>query len=412
VAGEEELRARAMLDEMQMRISRGPYDALGLSEYATSDDVRSAFLAATKKFHPARFGRMSPDLQKLANEVFLGIKGAHDHLQRILGGSMTRPGIGASSSSQAIPQQTQHGVGTGKTPAPQLLRRTGQMPPLEQNRPSGQHRAQLGTSPPSTQPHSQPIARPGTPPARAATPPMNTPAHGMQRPITPPMNTPAHGMQRPATPPMNTPAHGMQRPGTPPVRPTPASGIPIQRPGTPPVRPTPASGIPIQRPGTPPVGARPNTPQPGARPTTPAGRPQTPPTTPPRPSSDLKPPTQPPRPSSDLKPPTSPPRGFDINPPTVRGVQPAAAFDERSALRESMMLLNDRNWGAARQALHNLAAKVPQSKSYRALLCYARGRETQAAGRPDEALLEFQRALQLEPTLDLATQAIAELRRR
>lgn len=93
-------------------------------------------------------------------------------------------------------------------------------------------------------------------------------------------------------------------------------------------------------------------------------------------------------------------------------MQPAPAFDERTALRECMMLLNDRDWPNARAALHNLAAKVPQSKSYRALLCYARGREAHAAGRPDEAHLEYQRALQLDPNLELVSQAIAELGRR
>jgi hypothetical protein len=74
-------------------------------------------------------------------------------------------------------------------------------------------------------------------------------------------------------------------------------------------------------------------------------------------------------------------------------------------------MLNERKWADARQALHQLAAKVPQSKNYRALLCYARGREAHAAGKPDEAQLEYQRALQLDPDLDLAKQAIAELGR-
>jgi hypothetical protein len=87
-------------------------------------------------------------------------------------------------------------------------------------------------------------------------------------------------------------------------------------------------------------------------------------------------------------------------------------MDERTALRECMMLLNDQDWAAARVALHNLAAKVPQSRSYRALLCYARGREAHAAGRVDEAKLEYERALQLDPQLDLAIQAIGELGRR
>ncbi|HUS29002.1 MAG TPA: hypothetical protein VMZ53_10835 [Kofleriaceae bacterium] len=347
---------------MQLRISHGPYSALGISEYATTEDIRAAFLSLTKQFHPARFGRMSTDLQRLSNEVFLGIKSAHDQLQRALGGTHTRPGLGSASSSQAIPVMTD-GAGTGRTPAPHLLRRTGQVP-IDQARTTGQGRAQLGTQPPVNTTQTQQLAR-GTDragvPQRPSTPviqPQGT------RPATPPMNTPAHGMQRPMTPPMNTPAQGMQRP------PTPAQGM---RPPT-----------PGQRPVTP-VAARPTTP---VRPTTPAAtRPSTAPMMPPKPSADL-------------------------NPGTVRGVQPAPAFDERSALREAMMMLNEKRWGDARQALHNLAAKIPQSKSYRALLCLARGREAHAAGRPDEATLEYQRALQLDPNLDLANQALAELGRR
>jgi hypothetical protein len=375
--GDEEAKARAALDEMQLRISQGPYVALGLSEYAGAEEVRAAFLALTKQFHPARFGRMSSEMQKLSNEVFLGIKGAHDYLQRITGGSATRPGIGATFATQTIPIEKP--------------RATSQLDPLARGTDRGVGRASTpvrANTPPQGIRATTPAPR-LTPSEgmRPLTPPATTPSHGMQRPLTPPVNTPAHGMQRPLTPPVNTPAQGMQRPSTPsmntPARPltppmnTPPQGMP--RPLTPPLN-TPPHGM--QRPTTP--GARPATPQPG-RPTTPGARPATP---------------QPPRPSADL------------NPGTVRGVQPAAAVDERTALRECMMLLNDQNWSEARQALHNLAAKVPQAKSYRALLCYARGREAQVAGRTDEARLEYERALQLDPQLDLAHQAIGELGRR
>jgi hypothetical protein len=119
---------------------------------------------------------------------------------------------------------------------------------------------------------------------------------------------------------------------------------------------------------------------PGARPATPPGRPPSPP----------------------------------ANPDTVRhaGLPKEPPFDERAALRESLMLLNEQNWSGARQVLHNLAARVPASKNYRALLGYARGREAQVAGRIDDASLEFQRALQLDPELALAKAALAEVQRR
>jgi len=90
----------------------------------------------------------------------------------------------------------------------------------------------------------------------------------------------------------------------------------------------------------------------------------------------------------------------------------AAVFDENSALGEALALMEARNWTAARHALHALAAKVPQSKQYRALLCYARGREAHVAGRAEEALIEYQRALHLDPDLAQVKQAVAELQRR
>ena len=86
VAVDDEARARAVLGEMQARISRGPSVALGLEDSgATAESVRAAFLALTKQFHPARFGRMSTDIQRLSNEVFLGIKAAHELLLKSLG---------------------------------------------------------------------------------------------------------------------------------------------------------------------------------------------------------------------------------------------------------------------------------------------------------------------------------------
>ena len=62
-----------------MRISQGPESALGLGDAFSPDDVRAAFLALTKQFHPARFGRLSPELRAMSTEVFLGIKSAHEH---------------------------------------------------------------------------------------------------------------------------------------------------------------------------------------------------------------------------------------------------------------------------------------------------------------------------------------------
>jgi len=307
VEAPEEVRARATLEQMQQRISHGPYAALGVSEGASADEVRTAFLGLTKQYHPARFARMSPELHRLSNEVFIGIKTAHDALMKQLGSARAQQSGGFPTISAE---------GTGRVPI---------------------QRAR-GTDRPS-----QPVI------ARTPTP------TGM----------PPTGPQVPRT-------------ATEPVR-TPTGQIPRVQPRT--------QTEPI-RGGT----------QPFRTVTPPTTRPATPPGT---------------RPAMPLRPP-SPPAPQSYNPDTVRhaGLPKEPPFDERAALRESLMLLNEQNWGGARQVLQNLAARVPQSKNYRALLGYARGREAQAAGRIDDASLEYQRALQLDPDLAVAKAALAEVQRR
>jgi tetratricopeptide (TPR) repeat protein len=117
----------------------------------------------------------------------------------------------------------------------------------------------------------------------------------------------------------------------------------------------------------------------------------------------------------------APPSVDPFDPPTIRysGTQPAEALpprdrvlDEQGELQRGLALLSSKEWTAARIAFHALAAKVPQSKQYRSLLCYARGRETASTGRIDDAVLEFQRALQLDPDLEIARQALRELGRK
>src|SRR3954465_5565847 len=88
VAGLDEARARAALADMQERLARGPNVALGLTASSTPEDARAAFLQLTKQYHPVRFGRMASDIQKLANEVFLALRAAHDQVSKTL----RRPG--------------------------------------------------------------------------------------------------------------------------------------------------------------------------------------------------------------------------------------------------------------------------------------------------------------------------------
>jgi hypothetical protein len=255
VAGDDEARARATLVEMQGRIAQGPLVALGLLHGASPEQVRGAFLALTKIFHPARFGRMATEIQKLSTEVFLGIKSAHDALLKTLG---------------AAPRGA---VGPPTGPFPALPRAASPLP----------------HAPPNTTQKFQP------PPPRS--------------------NTPALGVR------LSSP-----RPGTPPLA---SAGDPQTQRGV---------GVP----------AKPNQPNP----------------------------------------------------------------DERLELQRALELIAVAQWSNARTAMTALAARVPSSKQYRALLCYTRGREAQAVGKGEEAVMELQRALQLDPELAMAKTALAELLRR
>ena len=303
---DDEVSARNVLGEMQTRIQQGPHSALGLEPgVSTPEQVRSAFLALTKRYHPARFGRMSPELQRLSNEVFLGIKSAHETLLRASGQSPRPPSAGMPVVLAEASQPTTRPIPTLATPRPGSLAPAAARPATRQM-PSG------------TRP-----ASPGVP--RSPTPPSGT------RPVSPRVPTPAVGVAiRPAVPRTLTPNQPITQ------------NVPV---------------IPTVRFGSPPAPAQ-------------------------------------------------------RDPDTQRGVQPASAFDERSAATQATALLAASDWSGARQALHALAAKVPQSKSYRALLCYARGREAQSASRFEEAILEYDRALQLYGELAVAKSARADALRR
>jgi tetratricopeptide (TPR) repeat protein len=240
VAGLDEAHARSALAEMQERLARGPIAALGITAAATAEDVRTAFLQLTKRYHPVRFGRMATDIQKQANEVFLALRAAHD-----------------------------------------------------------------------------------------------TVAKALRRPVAP-------------------------------------SAIPV----------TPAPGGPTGQ-GLPPRGVRLSVaPDPGAIPNTP---------------------TSSARPEAN-RPAQAPPRAPGVARPSG-SVAPVTARDEAVVLD----LLQRQQWDQARSALHQLSARDPSSKRLQALASYARGREAQLDRRVDDARVELQEALELDPDLQVAKTALGEL---
>jgi Tfp pilus assembly protein PilF len=72
-------------------------------------------------------------------------------------------------------------------------------------------------------------------------------------------------------------------------------------------------------------------------------------------------------------------------------------------------LMQRGQWDQARARLDSLIASAPTVARYHAVAAYARGREAQLAQRLDEARVELNRALQIDPDLQLAKTALAEL---
>jgi hypothetical protein len=165
VAGLDEARARTVLADMQEQLARDPSAALGVRASATAEDVRSAFLELTKQFHPVRFGRMAVDVQKMANEVFLSLRAAHDALAKALrrqSGPISRPP--SLTPGQATPVAV---------PTTGTVRTTQFVPPRLPARPLASHESgeRAPVAPPAgsgARPGVRPVARPpGTSPIPA-----------------------------------------------------------------------------------------------------------------------------------------------------------------------------------------------------------------------------------------------------
>ena len=106
----DEASARAVLLAMAPRLGEPPHALLGVPADAAPAVLRAAFLRLTKQFHPTKFARFSPEVVRLANEVFLTIKRAYDQLSSA--SAVPRPGLVASGTGA----QQVRASGTGAPP--------------------------------------------------------------------------------------------------------------------------------------------------------------------------------------------------------------------------------------------------------------------------------------------------------
>jgi tetratricopeptide (TPR) repeat protein len=106
--------------------------------------------------------------------------------------------------------------------------------------------------------------------------------------------------------------------------------------------------------------------------------------------------------------PTATPRsnlGAQVTTPTL----PVTPFDEASAFVTAKGLLRQRRWHDAISEFSTLIARAPGESAYRAMIAYARGRLAQDISKYDDARLEYNRALALEPQFAAAQAAIESL---
>ncbi|MEJ7603990.1 MAG: hypothetical protein WKG01_39285 [Kofleriaceae bacterium] len=165
--GQDEAQAHAVLAEMLERLAGGPHHALGLAPLATADEVRAAFLQLTKTYHPARFGRLSTDTQKLSNEVFLGLRAAHDTLAKTAQGGTRRSSqvgkVAPIASTVATVSTVTGRPGSGaytRVPITPATATRGSQPNPIQRTASGRHPQPLASvpvQPPATAPRAKPL---------------------------------------------------------------------------------------------------------------------------------------------------------------------------------------------------------------------------------------------------------------
>ena len=92
----------AMLTEMLAVARRDPHAALGLVHGVSALELRAAFLERTKKYHPAKFARLSGSTVRLANEVFLALRGAHDTVAKQITPSGGIPALSGRAGSGPV----------------------------------------------------------------------------------------------------------------------------------------------------------------------------------------------------------------------------------------------------------------------------------------------------------------------
>lgn len=160
--------AQRLEAELARLRSADPFRALGLTPSADTAEVRRAYLALVKTWHPNRYAREEQDVRDLVNEIFLHVRRAYEQLadedKRRTWRERVRP---------AAPARTGTTTGTAPAIAP---------PPPAGTAPAAAAPARTGATPGS----APAMATPPRSPTAPAPPPAASPAKVNVRPPTTP----------------------------------------------------------------------------------------------------------------------------------------------------------------------------------------------------------------------------------
>lgn len=421
----ERLRRVAILRDMQAKLKRSSAEALGVSAGASAAEVRSAFMALTKQYHPAKFARLDEATVKLANEVFLQLREAYETLsgnvsnaggrraRTVPGPDEARPVEVAKKPEANRDARDVRAADSARRAHHEAASSAGPNPAVANPGSAGSAGSTLGANrPPATsRPAIEGVAAGRVPASSAMI--SRTPLGAAATPRRTPPSTAAASAPRPAPSIASSSHASASAPGRAPInsnsvvsstgRPPPSSSGPSNSPSSSSASTGPTGSAargaggyaarggladrtpipPSSTSGAPPAASGP------ASITTSAS------------SSSSQAPTVGAAPGG--------PRirfGTSGGPPTATADAPTVSPAELAKIRE---LMQQQKWPEARDALQILLLRTPADRTQLAQLAYVRAREALELGNLSEARRELVRALAIEPTLEPAKATLAEI---